>query len=530
MKVEKIYPSQRLTNPKFLTSRLLWPFYPTQKKARTAMLNAPTVFLVTGQSAQLFVAVQAQKRVWRVMNVLAPQTATLSWRKILKLIETAARQKFVTQLTIELAAPCELAAWFKRHGYQQTADGFSKKLVYHTGLVLGGGGAHGAYQIGAWQALQEKAISFDLIAGTSVGALNGALIAQNDVVAARALWEKIETSQVLAFTYQQLDDVDFSAQLDLLRNFITTALRTGGLSTEPLRELLTSQIDFTALKSGIPLAIVTTRVPSFTEVIVQLNHEPPAKMIDWLLASSAFFPLMAVEKIADAYYVDGGYRNNLPQDVALKAGATELITLDIHGPGIDRKVIVPDEIAQNLWKTSWNLGDLLLFQTSRCQGNLTLGYLETKRQLEDLPGTWYTFTSETELRKLSARLIRYLQARLPLSLETLQASSSAPLELICLPLLEQWGRWLKVSPLQPYSVAEFTAELFTQLKSTQPQPGPWTVQEQWQTYWQSHNFFSDYQQVTRLVAALKQQIDRPTSRRLTKLQLLAWCLIFLQEE
>ena len=43
-------------------------------------------------------------------------------------------------------------------------------------LVLEGGGAKGAYQIGAWKALKEAGVKINAVAGTSVGALNGALI------------------------------------------------------------------------------------------------------------------------------------------------------------------------------------------------------------------------------------------------------------------------------------------------------------------------------------------------------------------
>ncbi len=69
---------------------------------------------------------------------------------------------------------------FHKNGYQGTTQ-LNKKLVYHTALVLGGGGAHGAYQIGVWQALKEHDINFEIITGTSVGALNGALILQGDM-------------------------------------------------------------------------------------------------------------------------------------------------------------------------------------------------------------------------------------------------------------------------------------------------------------------------------------------------------------
>ncbi len=70
--------------------------------------------------------------------------------------------------------------FFHKNGYQGTTQ-LNKKLVYHTALVLGGGGAHGAYQIGVWQALKEHDINFEIITGTSVGALNGALILQADM-------------------------------------------------------------------------------------------------------------------------------------------------------------------------------------------------------------------------------------------------------------------------------------------------------------------------------------------------------------
>ena len=49
-------------------------------------------------------------------------------------------------------------------------------LTKEYGLVLDGGGARGAYQIGAWKALREAGVKIEAVAGTSVGALNGALI------------------------------------------------------------------------------------------------------------------------------------------------------------------------------------------------------------------------------------------------------------------------------------------------------------------------------------------------------------------
>ena len=65
------------------------------------------------------------------------------------------------------------------------------------GLVLAGGGAKGAYQIGAWKALKEAGVRICAVAGTSVGALNGALICMGDLEQAEKLWKTIAYSKVM---------------------------------------------------------------------------------------------------------------------------------------------------------------------------------------------------------------------------------------------------------------------------------------------------------------------------------------------
>ena len=71
-------------------------------------------------------------------------------------------------------------------------------LTKEYGLVLEGGGARGAYQIGAWKALAEAGVKIRGVAGTSVGALNGALICMGDVENAQELWENISYSQIMS--------------------------------------------------------------------------------------------------------------------------------------------------------------------------------------------------------------------------------------------------------------------------------------------------------------------------------------------
>ena len=70
-------------------------------------------------------------------------------------------------------------------------------LTKEYGLVLDGGGARGAYQIGAWTALEEAGVKVCAVAGTSVGALNGALICMDSVENAQKIWAEMKFSRVM---------------------------------------------------------------------------------------------------------------------------------------------------------------------------------------------------------------------------------------------------------------------------------------------------------------------------------------------
>ena len=83
------------------------------------------------------------------------------------------------------------------------------------GLVLEGGGAKGAYQIGAWKALKEAGIHIKGIAGTSVGALNGALIAMDDFEKAEKIWETIRYSRVMDVDDDLMEQLKTSGLKDI---------------------------------------------------------------------------------------------------------------------------------------------------------------------------------------------------------------------------------------------------------------------------------------------------------------------------
>lgn len=506
MELKRIYVSDLLASwKKFQQTQLLFPFYPSHGQARSEFLAAVKRgegFWLQRKSQWLLVDRIDKDNTWQINNLLI--SLNLGWQTAFLLLENAARQKFKRALYLKIEANLILQQWLIDQGYQLLDGLWQKELVYHTGLVLGGGGARGAYQIGVWKALLEKNIQFEVITGTSVGGLNGALIAQGDYNQALALWEEIETDKVLDITFKEVEELDFSAQVDQLRTFIKVSLQQRGVSSEPLRGLLEERLDEPKIQTGCPFYVVTTKVPAFQEVIVSLNECPAEEIINWLLASAAFFPMMAMAKIKDDYYVDGGYRNNLPVDIALQKPITELIVVDVHGPGLDKKYRLPDNVAELALASPWGLGDLLLFQSARSSENIDLGYLETKRAFDELQGYRYFFSCHSNFEMITKDFLRYAKTEITLKKEALYPElqkffgAHVPTEMLSLAFLEFFAYWVNVSPVQVYTPQEFIETILRQFEMPIKLSATFSVQEQIGDFIESHNVFSDYYQVLQI--------------------------------
>ncbi|MBO0453822.1 MULTISPECIES: patatin-like phospholipase family protein [Enterococcus] len=500
MELKRMYRSELLAAwDKFQRSQLLFPFYDSHSQARTGFLSAVkrgNGYFIERKAQWLLVEKVDEGGTWRINNLLI--STDIGWRTAFLLLENAARQKFKRALQLKLKANFILQQWLIAQGYQFLDGIWQKELVYHTGLVLGGGGARGAYQIGVWKALLEKNIQFEVITGTSVGGLNGALITQGDYNQALALWEEIETDKVLDITFKEVEEIDFAAQVDQLRTFLRTSLQQRGVSSKPLRRLLEERLDVQKIQNGCPLYVVTTKVPAFQEVIVPLNECRKEEIIEWLLASAAFFPMMAMTRIKGENYVDGGYRNNLPVDITLQMPITELIVVDVHGPGLDKKYRLPDEVTELVLASPWNLGDLLLFQSGRSSENIDLGYLETKRIFGELQGYRYFFSCRADFESLTKHFFVYLRDKLKINMSSLYPElrrffrQSVPVEILSLAFLEFFAYWVNVSPVKVFTPEEFIETILKHFEMPIKLDANFSVQEQIEDFIENHNVFSNY--------------------------------------
>lgn len=133
------------------------------------------------------------------------------------------------------------------------------------GLVLEGGGAKGAYHAGAVKALMENGYNFDGVMGTSIGALNGVMIAQNDFEECYRLWYNINPSQILDLNDNEMEKyfekrMDFSSY-KYFYALIKNTLRNRGLSIDKIVSLLKDKIDEDKLRSsGKDFGLITVNM------------------------------------------------------------------------------------------------------------------------------------------------------------------------------------------------------------------------------------------------------------------------------
>ena len=254
-------------------------------------------------------------------------------------------------------------------------------------LVLAGGGAKGSYQIGVWRALQELDWTPDIITGASVGTLNGCLFTMGKIQEAEDLWRSLEIHDVL--------EVPETLKPEELRPFFLDIIRSGGLNVEPLAETIDRLIDEDAVRhSPIHFGLVMTELGSLRSIQCPIETIPEGQLKDYMLASSACFPALRPREIDGVKYIDGGWRDNMPLDLAAQMGATELLGVDVDGIGF----VKPNTtgLPTRIVRSHWNLGPTLDFDPARAARNIALGYFDTMRLFGRCGGTAYAMLPDNE--------------------------------------------------------------------------------------------------------------------------------------
>ena len=263
-------------------------------------------------------------------------------------------------------------------------------------IALEGGGAKGGYEIGVWQALDEAGIKYNAVSGTSVGALNGGLMAMRDLPRAIDAWNNMKLGKVIELDEEQEENLSraFNGDigLDDVQRLIPEALeiiKNRGLDVAPLRAWVREVVDARAIKeSGVELYIATVSITDRKALEVKVNDLPEDQICDMLLAS-AYHPTFRLEKLGGKFYTDGGFVDTLPLHALVTNGYKDIIAVRIPGIGHNRRFKMPDDVNITYIATNADLGGVLNFDAEQSRRDMAIGYLDAKRVLYGLYGKHY---------------------------------------------------------------------------------------------------------------------------------------------
>lgn len=260
-------------------------------------------------------------------------------------------------------------------------------------LALAGGGTRGAFETGVWRALNELGIEISAVAGTSIGAVNGALFAMG--VQADTLWENIKVTDIVDVPENNENLLSVSSLVSFAKKGMD-----GGLDTAPFKRLLSSLIDEEKLRSSdIDYGLCTFSSTHKKTVELFKNEIERGKIVDYILAS-ACFPVFKPVVIDGVEYTDGGLRNNLPADMLIRRGYDTIISVSVKGIGYVRDI---DRCGVNIIEINCSSPEvgIMEFKSEAIKRSMQSGYLECMKTFKRLEGKIFYMDRDSYIEAVS---------------------------------------------------------------------------------------------------------------------------------
>lgn len=274
-----------------------------------------------------------------------------------------------------------------------------------TGLVLSGGGAKGAYEIGVYIALKKLRKKIDIVTGTSIGAINGMLIAQKDLKGALKFWNHVNFKTIY-------DEKEFPPMEDpkLAQVYIQYAkgfINEGGLDIYKMKDMFDDYFKPKRFfKSNIDYGLVTYNFTKQKPVLKTKSNLTKKNIKDYVLASASCYPAFKPYIINNEMYIDGGYYDNMPINLAIDLGAEEIIAVDLRAIGFKKEI--KDKTVDITYITPQNkLGSFLVFDKKEARRAIKLGYNDTMKKYNKLDGDKYTFKKKNLIKNYNKYIDTY---------------------------------------------------------------------------------------------------------------------------
>jgi len=273
-------------------------------------------------------------------------------------------------------------------------------------LVLEGGGAKGAYHVGALRALYEAGYRFSTVTGTSIGALNAAILSQDGLERLRKFWHDVRISDIMEFDDEIAEKLG-NKELDLktltyLAQSVMRIRKVINASSSKMEKFVKLSIDEEKIRnSNLRMGFVTYCVSKLEAVEKFADEVEEGKLADYLIAS-ATFPLYGFYEIDGEKYIDGGVWDNLPVNLAARGGAKDIIAIRTSDKVRRRKIIYDDLNIHYIIPSESFMGQTMAFLPDRIERYEKVGYLDALRYIKGYKGNKYyiELKGEAQLDKL----------------------------------------------------------------------------------------------------------------------------------
>lgn len=260
-------------------------------------------------------------------------------------------------------------------------------------VVLSGGGGKGAYQIGVWKAIRRMHYRYNIVTGTSVGALNGAYMVQKDYFKALSVWKNMDFERVYDQGLQSHLKTKAGKQ-ELTSMYAKGIFIDHGMNTQNLEELIDLSLDEKKFRRmRIDYGLVTFNLSKLKPEFLTKEEIPKGKLKDYLIASATCYPVFKKKEIGKESFIDGGLYDNLPINLALDLGAEEIIAVDLKAVGLKQK-IKESNAKIHIISPRNKLGSFLVFDKEESRRAMKLGYNDTMKTFSYYDGDKYTFKKD----------------------------------------------------------------------------------------------------------------------------------------
>lgn len=246
------------------------------------------------------------------------------------------------------------------------------------GLVLGGGGGLGSYQIGVWKALREYEVDkmIKAISGTSVGVLNACLIAQNNYDIAEYIWTNEIEDKILS-----------KKKMDKNNNYISS---NGIFSRKGLIEIIEKYLNIDIIINyEYPIYATAVNLKNIDAEYFKLNNKSAKEIKEIMMATSAIPVIFGRQTIEGVDYIDGGVEilkgNNLPLKPLYEEKCDEIIAINLYKESTREKFnnckvyeIVPSNDIGNFFNGAMD------FSLEGAKMRIKEGYNDAKNMLKEI--------------------------------------------------------------------------------------------------------------------------------------------------